>query len=209
MNRTLCPLVMLLVGLSTPASAARNFPLTGKNELSGGIGFVAGITSYSPGGFKWFNDYSRELTSARGKSPGVWFNAQLNLSTGGHSYWGPANCKWDPVAQRYYDCKGHNSIGGTALELGAGVKLKWRLRQIPLQFHAKLGGVLDLLWLYEAFGVGIGFRGGFGVRYFVVPSLGVGAELMLPTVGPAFFNHNHGVNVFATVDFNMGVEWRF
>lgn len=209
MRRALVALAVFVSLLAARAEAARNFQLVGKNELSGGIGFVAGLTDWSPGGFKWFNDYARELSRGGGKSPGVWLNVQLNLSTGGHGYWGAGNCKWDPKTQTYYDCRGYDRFGGTALELGVGVKLKWRMRQIPLQFHAKLGGVLDFLWMWDAFGLGFGFRGGFGVRYFVVPSLGVGAELMLPTVGPAFYNHNVGTHPFATIDFNMGVEWRF
>lgn len=206
MRRALAVVAVLALLLPAGAEAARNFQLVGKNELSGGIGFVAGLTDWSPGGFKWFNDYSRELSRGGGKSPGVWFNVQLNLSTGGHGYWGTCYDKQG----RPYACDGrYDRFGGTALELAAGVKLKWRLNRIPLQFHAKLGGVLDFLWMWDAFGIGFGFRGGFGVRYFVVPSLGVGAELLLPTVGPAFFNHSLGTHPFATIDFNLGVEWRF
>jgi hypothetical protein len=156
------------------------------------------MSTWSPSGFKWFNDYSRELSKL------VWFNTQFNVLVGGSEYWG---CKVDKNG-REYDCKGY-SWGGNALELGVGVKLKWRLRHVPLQFHAKVGGGLNFLWYRSAFGVGFGFRGGFGVRYFFVPTFGVGAELAIPTVGPAFWNNNVGAQVYAAVDFSTGVEWRF
>jgi hypothetical protein len=57
-------------------------------------------------------------------------------------------------------------------------------------------------------GVAIAFRGGAGVRYFFVPTFGVGAEL-IHTIGPAILNHDVGVELYATIDFNVGVEWRF
>ena len=52
-------LTVLLAG--APVEAARNFQLKGQNELGGGIGFSAGLSDWSPGGFKWFNDYSHQL----------------------------------------------------------------------------------------------------------------------------------------------------
>jgi len=89
------------------------------------------------------------------------------------------------------------------------VKLKWRVRTIPLQIHAKFGGAFDVLFLWQDYtGVAFGFRGGAGVRYFLVPTLGVGVELV-PTFGPAFINHGVGAEFYATIDFNVGVEWRF
>ena len=47
-----------------------------------------------------------------------------------HRYEGGWICRDDP----YFD--------GTALELGAGVKLKWRPRRSAVQFHVKLGGAV-------------------------------------------------------------------
>ncbi len=166
------------------------------------MGFAAGITDWSPGGFKWFNDYSRELSQL------VWLNFQLNVTAGGGGGWG---CAYDRFG-RPFDCHDYRHFGGNALELGAGVKLKWRVRAIPLQIHAKLGGVLDFLWLnYPSdgyWGTAFGFRGGAGVRYFFVPTFGLGAELV-HTIGPAIINHDVGGAVYATIDFNIGVEWRF
>lgn len=198
--------IVLSVGLlwSLPAQAVRNFQLTGNNELCGGIGFAANITDWTPGGFKWFNDYSRKLSKL------TWLNFQFNVVTGGR---GDRWCR-DPRTGRIYAC-GYG-WGGYALEFGAGVKLKWRLKKIPLQFHAKFGGILDILLFDDSYlygddhvGVAFGFRGGFGVRYFFLPTFGVGAEVLLPTIGPAFINHDVGAELYASVDFNTGIEWRF
>jgi len=189
-----------------PAHAARNFQLKGSNELSGGIGFAADLTDWTPAGFKWFNDYSRKLTEL------VWLNFQLNFVLGGDR--GHGGCYRDRWG--YWHCDDWHGWDGYAIELGFGVKLKWRLRNIPLQFHAKIGGMIDVLFFEwgdfegaDYTGVAFGFRGGFGIRYFFVPSFGIGAELMLPTIGPAFFNHDIGAELYAAIDFNVGVEFRF
>lgn len=179
------------------ASGAKNFQLRGESELSGGIGFAGGFNEWSVSGFKWFNDYSRRLTKL------TWLNFQFNIATGGSSRY---DCYWDGKRWKG-DCD--YRFGGTAFEFAAGVKLKWRLTKIPLVFHAKIGGAFDieLLWGdYEGFV--FGFRGGFGVRYFIVPTFGVGAELV-PTFGPVFITHSAGAHFYGAIDLNIGVEWRF
>jgi len=200
---------LLAAGLTWPRTVeARNFELQGRNELCGGIGFAGDVTDWTPGGFKWFNDYSRKLSER------TWFNVQFNVVTGGG---GGTNCHYDNHG--VWRCDNRYHWGGYALEFAAGVKLKWRLRKIPLQFHAKFGGALDLLifddWYWDAYhdslvGVAIGFRGGFGVRYFFLPTLGVGAEF-IPTFGPAFFGTDPGpgAEFYGAIDFNTGIEWRF
>jgi hypothetical protein len=191
-------LTVFLAGSS--AKAARNFQLRGQNALNGGIGFSAGLTDWSPGGFKWFNDYDRELSRL------VWLNIQLNVSTGGDYY----DCWYDAAGHRHCGwVGGYSHFGGTALEAAVGVKFKWRLRHIPLQFHAKIGGAIDGLFLWSDIkGAAFGPRGGFGVRYFFVPTFGLGAELVW-SIGPAFLNHDVGAELWSTLDFNIGVEWRF
>jgi len=186
---------------ATGAQAARNFALKGKNELSGGFGFQAGLTDYTPGGFKWFNEYNRELGRI------VWLNVQLNVVLGGEHHWGGKQCC---DARHCWDCGWYDDhrFSGWAVETALGVKLKWRMRKIPLQFHCKVGGTLAPIFEWGAEGVELGLRGGFGVRYFVVPSLGVGGELM-NDFGPVFLNHDVGWHFYATFDFNVGVEWRF
>ncbi len=181
------------------AGYAKNFPIVGKNELSGGIGFSGGLVNYSTSGFKWFNDYSRKL----GKL--VWLNFQFNVTAAGSSQ----HCTYDKQG-RLITCYPTSRYGhGNALELVAGVKLKWRLKKIPLQIHAKFGGAFDILFLGDGFtGFGMGLRAGAGVKYFFVPTFGVGAELV-NTLGPAFFNRDMGVQFMGFMDFNAGIEWRF
>jgi len=194
--------VLLLVLLSSRDALARNFELRGKNELCGGIGFAGDFTDWTPGGFKWFNDYSRQLSKL------TWLNFQFNVVLGGGRRY---NCHYDPrLKDNVCDYRAH--FGGYAVELAAGVKFKWRLRNVPLQFHAKVGGALDLL-VFERpgdniSGVAMAVRGGFGVRYFFVPSFGLGAEI-IPTFGPAFLSDGMGVEFYGAIDLNVGVEYRF
>lgn len=202
MKRSIGALLVVCCSLlwAAESKAARNFPLRGDNELSGGIGFAAAITDWTPGGFKWFNDYGHRFSDL------VWLNLQLNVTAGTwDNCWvdnrGVQHCSWD----HYY---GHH-WGGSALELAGGVKLKWRVRTIPLQIHAKLGGALPIIFFPgDTRGVAIAFRGGAGVRYFFVPTFGLGVELV-NTLGPAFLNNNIGAEFFASIDFNIGIEWRF
>jgi hypothetical protein len=193
---------LVVLATATGAQAARNFALKGKNELSGGFGFQAGLTDWAPGGFKWFNEYNRELGRI------VWLNVQLNFVLGGDHHGG--GC-WED-GRGVWHCDDYHHFEGWAIEAGIGVKLKWRLQKIPLQFHAKFGGTLAPVFLGGAEGVELGYRGGFGIRYFVVPSLGVGAEFM-HDLGPAYVNGcvpgNSCWHFYATFDFNVGVEWRF
>jgi hypothetical protein len=194
--------VLLGIGMTTVADA-RNFALQGHNELCGGIGFGAGLSDWTPGGFKWFNDYSHQISQL------AWFNVQFNAVLGGDRdhCWrdsrGALHC--DP----YYSYDYEYGFEGYALELGLGVKLKWRIRQIPLQIHAKFGGSIDALFFHnDRQGVGFGLlRAGAGVRYFFVPTFGLGAEL-ITTFGPSYIE-DFGAEFYAALDFNVGVEWRF
>ena len=116
-----------LLLLSSTSAEARNNRISGQHELSGGIGFAADLGDWTPGGFKWFNDYGYQLTRL------TWLNFQLNVTTAG----GGRDCfrrgNGDIV------CDGRRHFGGTALELAGGVKLKWRLtRRAPLQIRSAL-----------------------------------------------------------------------
>jgi hypothetical protein len=183
------------------ASGAKNFQLRGDNELSGGVGFAASFNQWTVGGFKWFNDYSRRLTKL------TWLNFQFNIATGDD--YGGRNCWYDHNGKLRCANDDHYRWGGTAFEFAAGVKLKWRLKKIPLVFHAKLGGAfgIELLWS-DITGFAFGFRGGFGIRYFFLPTFGVGAEIV-PTFGPVFLTDGFGAEFYGAIDFNAGVEWRF
>jgi len=87
---------------------ARNFPLQGNNELCGGIGFAADLTHWAPGGFKWFNDYSRKLSEL------TWLNFQLNTTaggTGGYDYY----CWYDQKGRQHCDyLRRQSTVGGAA-----------------------------------------------------------------------------------------------
>lgn len=201
MRRTIALCTLLLsLGAASTAEAARNFQLRGKNDLCGGIGFGAGLTDRTPGGFKWFNEYSREISRL------VWLNVPFNVTVGDYGRrWG--GWCYDRFG-RPYNCGWAGGWGGVSLDLGFGVKLKWRATRIPLQFHAKMGGILTPLFWEWAKGVAFGYRGGFGIRYFVLPMLGVGAEF-IHSIGPAWVNNNVGTGVYASIDFNTGIEFRF
>src|SRR3989339_422678 len=123
--------------LCTPSSsqAARNFPIVGTNELCGGFGFQASLADATPGGFKWFNDYSHQLSQL------TWLNVQLNVVLGGSSGW---DC-YSRNGKTY--CDHWRRWSGNALEMAVGAKLKWRARKIPLQIHAKFGGAVVGLFL--------------------------------------------------------------
>ena len=196
---------VLLMLLVAPSVEARNFQLKGNNEVSGGFGFQAGFTDYTPGGFKWFNEFSHALGRI------TWLNVQLNVVLGGDHGWGGAYCGicgYDAHHNPIY-CGCYQGFSGYAIETAIGVKLKWRLQKVPLQFHAKFGGIIAPTFFGGGTdGVALGYRGGFGIRYFVVPSLGVGAEFM-HDLGPTYINNGVGWHVYATLDFNVGVEVRF
>ena len=190
---------LALTSAATPALArAKNFDLAGKYELSGGLGFAADVSYWTPGGFKWFNDFGIKLSRL------TWLNLQFNIVAGGTG--GRGACYYDRRGN--WVCDKQSYFGGTALEFAGGVKLKWKLPTVPVQIHAKFGGALPLIFFDGFRGVGIVFRGGVGARYFFVPTFGVGAELV-HNLGPAFLNRGAGVQVYASVEMNFGVEWRF
>jgi len=183
--------------LLSATASGKNYAIQGENELSGGIGFAADLTQFAPGGFKWFNEYGLHF-----RGP-VWLNLQFNIATGGGGW----RCGYDNRGR--WTCSDKwRSFGGTGLELGGGVKLKWRVAKAPVQIHAKFGAAIDFLWFGDFYGVAIPFRGGAGVRYFVLPTLGVGGELMT-SLGPAFIRYGWGAEFYGAIDLNLGVEWRF
>lgn len=195
----------LLVTLVLMASAdarprhriTKRYRARAQNELSGGFGFAADLTALTPGGFKWFNDYGRHLGGP------TWLNLQLNVTLGdhgGHCYFNRGDGIWI--------CEDYRAFEGNALELGMGVKLKWRARHTPLQVHAKFGGAMNLIWFDDFYGTAVAFRSGFGLRYFFVPSFSIGAEVVT-AVGPAFLRYDLGTELYAALDANFGVEWRF
>lgn len=170
----------------------------GQNALSGGFGFQVGMTDWTPGGFKWFNDYSRELSKL------VWLNFQVNVTLGDLD---DGHCWYDNRDHRRCD---YDHWDGNAIDFVIGVKLKWDVSKFPIQLQAKLGGAVGLLLLGSDYmGIGLGFRGGFGAHYFFLPNLGVGAEINF-TLGPSIIADGPGVELYGVFDVQViGVEFRF
>lgn len=185
-------IALVLTAGSASAHVTSRYAHRGHNELSSGIGFAAGVSDYAPGGFEWFNEYGHWL-----RGP-VWLNVQLNLTVGDDGY-----CH---VHGRDYHCHGGH-WDGSAMEIGVGAKFKWWVRNSPVQLHAKVGPAVEMVWYDDYYdGTALAIRGGFGVRYFILPSLAIGGEVAA-AAGPMFTDF--GTEAFSTVDANFGVEFRF
>jgi hypothetical protein len=187
--------------LSAGAAQAQRGGFAGPNELSGTMGPSFGLTDYAPGGFKLQNEYGYRLSER------TWFNVQLNFTLGGDTVYG-GRC-WDPHNHIYYVCDQWSGFSGDAIELIAGVKLKWpRGRLLP---YAKFGGGLAFSWWNGFYGgTALVFRGGGGVKYYVLRQLAVGGEVML-SIGPDFGSDNvgGGVHAYAALDILGGIEFNF
>jgi hypothetical protein len=204
--RILAVVAVILFSAAGTARAQRLYSgFVGPHELSGNMGFSVGLSDWTPGGFKLDNEYGYRL------GPVTWFNVQLNFALGGggpNYYDGRYGQCWDPHTHSYYVCDVHwNRWSGDAIEMIAGVKLKFpRGRLLP---YAKLGGGLVFSFLPgDLTGVAVIFRGGGGVKYYVIPNLAVGGELNIGG-GPNFINHDAGTHAYAAIDVLGGVEFNF
>jgi hypothetical protein len=190
-------LALAVLTAAAPAVAQRQYP--GKNELSGHLGGSVGLADFTPGGFKWASEYGYRL------GPIAWLNLQLNFSFGeGGGYYAndAGDCWFDG---RRWHCYGHWE--GNAIELVGGVKLKFG--RDKLQPYAKIGGGFVFTFFPgDLNAAAIVFRGGGGVKYFVLRNLAVGGELML-SVGPNFVGQEIGTEAYAALDFLGGVEFIF
>ena len=187
---------MTLALLLGAAGVARAHNFTGNNELDGMIGGSIGVHD-TVGGGKLLNEYGYRL-SQQG-----WLNLQLNFTFGGGQ-----DCFFDPRFGR--EC---SSFSGDALEMIAGVKWKFQTRHEKLVPYAKVGGGLAFMFFPgpDNDGVAAVFRGGGGVKYYVVPSLAVGGEMDME-FGPGFFGCGRGctdTTIFVGFDIAGGIEWNF
>ena len=189
--------ILLSLWLFWPTEAEA-WTIVGKNAVSGGFGFQVGVANWTPGGFKWFNEYSRELSER------VWLNVQLNTTVGDMD---TRHC-WTDAVNRVH-CTGGHWDGGS-LEMVIGPNLRFPLSKIPLIIDCKLGGAIDLIFFgHDYDGVGFSFRGGVGVHYFIMDNLGIGAKFLF-TLGPAIIANDVGVELYAAIDFQLiGVEFRW
>ena len=174
---------------------AHNF--TGNNELGGMIGGAINLSN-EPGGAKLFNEYGYRVSNIS------WFNLQLNFTFGGNGQ----NCFVD--RNGFVAC---DRFSGQEIEIIAGVKFKFQTRHEKLVPYAKVGGGLAFMFFPgpDNDGVAAVFRGGGGVKYYVVPSLAVGGEMDLE-FGPGFFGCGRSctdTTVFVGFDIAGGIEWNF
>lgn len=194
--RTRIGMALALVVATTGLAHAHNF--TGNNELGGMIGGAINLSN-EPGGAKLFNEYGYRVSNIS------WFNLQLNFTFGGNGQ----NCFVDPRSG-FVAC---DRFSGQEIEMIAGVKFKFPTRNERLVPYAKVGGGLAFMFFPGADNDGVAavFRGGGGVKYYVVPSLAVGGEMDLE-FGPGFFGCGRSctdTTVFVGFDIAGGIEWNF
>jgi hypothetical protein len=188
-------MALALVVATAGFAHAHNF--TGNNELDGMIGGAINLAN-EPGGAKLFNEYGYRVSNIS------WFNLQLNFTFGGNG----RDCFID--RNGFVAC---DRFSGQAVEMIAGVKFKFPTRHEKLSPYAKVGGGLAFMFFPgpDNDGVAAVFRGGGGVKYYVVPSLAVGGEMDME-FGPGFFGCGRDctdTTLFVGFDIAGGIEWNF
>ena len=183
--------------LLATAGAARAHNFTGNNELGGMIGGNISVSN-EPGGAKLFNEYGYRMSQQS------WLNLQLNFTFGGNN----GNCFVD--RNGFVGC---DRFSGQTVEMIAGVKWKFQTRHEKLVPYAKVGGGLAFMFFPgpDNDGVAAVFRGGGGVKFYVVPSLAVGGEMDME-FGPGFFGCGRDctdTSIFVGFDIAGGIEWNF
>ena len=149
----------------------------GKDELSAHLGFQASLGGTTPGGFKLFMDYSHRLNNL------VWLNFKLNPTFGVGS--ASAVC-YDRFGNPY-DCSYGFAGDGYAIDIMAGVKLKWMTRVHVMPYANIDAGVIPVFARPGGDdGAAVALHTGGGVKYFVTPRVGLGGEIDF-TLGPGFY----------------------
>ncbi len=150
----------------------------GKDELSGQMGFQASLGGTTPGGFKLFFDYSHRLNDL------VWLNFKFNPTFG----FGEARTICYDQFGNPYDCGTGFDGNGYALDILAGVKLKWMTR-IHLMPYANIDAGVIPVFARPAGdnGAAVALHTGGGVKYFITPRIGLGGEIDF-TLGPGFYS---------------------
>jgi hypothetical protein len=198
-------LVPLLL-LATPAFAQSyvtrsmsGFP--GKDELSAQLGFQASMGGGTPSGFKMFIDYSHRLSSL------VWLNFKLNPTFGAG---GDRSVCYNNRGD-VWDCSTGFADEGWAIDILAGVKLKWMTRFKVMPYANIDVGVVPIFSRpYDDNGAAVVLHSGGGVKYFVTPRIGLGGELDF-TLGPAFYSESNTVRshneFYRAFNFAIGAEF--
>ena len=167
----------------------------GKDELSTQLGFQASLGGTTPGGFKLFIDYSHRLSNL------VWLNFKLNPTFGVGSVRGICYDRFGNA----FDCGTGFDGDGYAVDILAGVKLKWMTRVHLMPYAEINGGVVPVFARPGGDnGAAVVLYTGGGLKYFITPRIGLGGEINF-TIGPGFYS---GHNEFYRA-FNMGIGAEF
>jgi len=170
----------------------------GPNLLTGALGFSAGLTRHTVGGFHLNLDWSYQMTRH------LWFDFMGNLTFGGAC----RVVETEPGTDRALDsdCGAFRGIG---IDLLAGIQVKflstklWTAPVVP--FARAAAGVAFIVSDTPNDGAALVFRLGGGARYYFTPRFSVGGELSL-TLGPAWRNHLD-TGLYAAIALLAGVEF--
>lgn len=192
---------LLIVMAAGTASAQTSFVsrrmdgFAGKDELTGEMGFQASLGGGTPGGFKLFFDYAHRLSNL------VWLDFKVNPTFGA----GESRTLCYDQFGNVYDCGTGFEGNGYAIDLLAGVKLKWMTRFHLMPYASVNGGVVPVFARPAGDnGAAVVFNTGGGLKYFVTPHIGLGGEMTF-TLGPGFYSgHTELYRAF-----NMGIGAEF
>jgi hypothetical protein len=188
-KRTSLIAVALLSLAATPAFAQNAISrgmsgFAGKDEISTQMGFQASMGGMTPNGFKLFIDYSHRLT------PLVWLNFKVNPTFNG----GGDRTTCYNTGGSVWDCSTGFADEGWAIDLLAGVKLKWMTRFNLMPYANIDAGVVPIFGRpYEDTGAAVVLHTGGGLKYFVTRRIAVGGEVDF-TLGPAFYGSSRYVD---------------
>jgi len=200
-NHIVLPTLLIATLFAGAASAQTTYvqrsysSFPGKDELSGQLGFQASLGGGTPGGFKMFFDYSHRMSNL------VWLNFKLNPTFGA----GETRTVCHDQFGNPYDCGTGFDGNGYAIDILAGVKLKWMTRVHVMPYANINAGVVPIFARPgNDNGAAVVFNTGGGVKYFITPRIGLGGELSF-TLGPGFYS---GHTEFYRA-FNMGIGAEF
>ena len=174
----------------------------GKDELSAEMGLQASLGGTTPGGLKLFFDYAHRLSNI------VWLDFKVNptFDTG---YRG-GTC-FDRFGNPYVCGVDGLNGNGYALDLLAGVKLKWLIARYRLLPYCNINGGVVPVFARPAGdnGAAVVINTGGGVKYFVHPRVGLGGEMNV-TLGPGFYggpNNTSHNELYRAFNFAVGAEF--
>jgi hypothetical protein len=190
----------------TEIGISRSAPAGDANEFTTQLGLQTSLGGNTPAGFKLFFDYARRLGYL------VWLDFQVNTMFGV----GPVHGTCYDGTGHAFDCGGAVDANGHAIDVLAGIKLRFPVRRAPLIPYVGVNGGVVAVYDRPARdnGAAVVARMGGGIRYFPTRHVGIGGEVAL-TLGPAFYsdtcsdcNDSH-VAFYRAFDFSTGVEFLF